>query len=93
MLGARWVRWDVPDDDNTAELFDCLGIIPVTFDTHAEDEDWIELKTVLRLSGDGSRGYGLPRGGIISADSAGRLVNMEREYLTFTYTNGEFIIT
>ena len=92
MLGDWWVRWDVPDDDDTAALFRCLGIVPAVFDTHAEDEDWIELKTVLRLLGDGSHGYGLRRGGIISADSRGTLVDLENKYMTFVYKNGLFEI-
>ena len=93
MIGAYWVRWDTPGDDGTAELFECLGLVPATFDTHAEDEDWIELKTALRLMGDGARGYGVPRGGIISADSDGNLTNIAGEYLTYTYKDGEFIIS
>ena len=89
MLGAHWVRWDDPKDNSTARVFDCLGIVPAVFDTHAEDEDWIELKTVLKLMGDGARGYGLPAGGVISADHSGNLVNLEKEYLTFVNENGE----
>ena len=92
MMGTRWVRWENPSDDSTAELFDCLGIIPAVFDTHAEDEDWIELKTVLRLMGDGSRGYGLPRGSIISADSSGAFVNFNGAPMTFINNNGEYKI-
>ncbi|MCL2059109.1 MAG: Type 1 glutamine amidotransferase-like domain-containing protein [Oscillospiraceae bacterium] len=92
MIGAHWVRWDVPGDDSTAALFDCLGLVPATFDTHAEDEDWVELKATLRLMGDGASGYGIPRGGAISADSGGRLVNLTKEYLTYTYKNGHYII-
>ena len=83
MMGSYWVRWDTPEDDSTAELFECLGFVPAIFDTHAEDEDWIELKTALRLMGGGSQGFGLPRGGIISADSRGNLVNITNRYLTF----------
>ena len=90
MLGTHWVRWDNPEDIAEGELFDCLGIIPAVFDTHAEDEDWIELKTALRLLGEGSHGYGLPGGCIISADSSGQLINRQRELLTFFYQNGEF---
>ena len=93
MLGDYWVRWDTPGDDDTAGLFECLNIIPRTFDTHAEDEDWIELKTALRLMGDGARGYGIPRGGIISADSCGNLKNLMNEYLTFIYKDGTYEIS
>ena len=92
MMGERWVRWDDPEDDDTAELFDCLGVIPCVFDTHAEDEDWIELKTVLRLMGDGARGYGIPKGGIISADSSGALHALRQKLLTFTYKNGTYSV-
>lgn len=92
MAGAYWVRWGVPGDDDTASLFECLGLSPKTFDTHAEDEDWIELKTALRLLGDGSRGYGIPRGGVIAAYGDGGLVNLKKEYLTFTYELGEYTV-
>ncbi len=73
MMGARWVRWDDPKDDATAKLFDCLGFVRTTFDTHAEDEDWIELKTALQLQGSGAKGYGIPRDGAVVADSEGDL--------------------
>jgi len=92
MLGAYWVRWETPGDGDTAGLFECLNIIPHTFDTHAEDEDWIELKTALRLMGDGARGYGLPRGGIVSARGDGELANLVNEYLLFEYIDGNFHI-
>ena len=92
MLGEYWVRWETPGDDGSAELFECLNIIPHTFDTHAEDEDWIELKTALRLMGSGARGYGLPRGGIVSARGDGELANLVNEYLLFEYMDGKFHI-
>lgn len=88
MLGAHWVRWSDPDDDGTSELFDCIGIIPLVFDTHAEDEDWKELKAALKLMGDGARGYGIPIGGMVSADGGGALVNEENTYLTYVNDNG-----
>ena len=83
MLGSTWVRWDDENDDSTASLFDCLGVVPAIFDTHAEDEDWKEIKTALRLMGDGAVGYGIPSGGMISADSKATLVNIEKELLVF----------
>jgi peptidase E len=88
MMGAHWVHWDDETDDNTASLFDCLNLIPCVFDTHAEDEDWKELKTALRLMGPGARGYGIPRDGMISADSGGNLVNMEKELLVYVNRDG-----
>ncbi|MCL2547840.1 MAG: Type 1 glutamine amidotransferase-like domain-containing protein [Symbiobacteriaceae bacterium] len=93
MIGSHWVRWEVPDDDTTASLFPCLNIVPAVFDTHAENEDWIELKTALRLMGDGSSGYGLPRGCIISADTQGSLTNLNEAYLTFQFRKNEFLVS
>lgn len=89
MMGARWVRWENPGDDATASLFDCLGLVPTVFDTHAEDEDWKELKLTLKLLGPGARGYGIPRDGMASADSRGNLTNLEKELLPFVNEGGE----
>ncbi|MCL1848524.1 MAG: Type 1 glutamine amidotransferase-like domain-containing protein [Clostridiales bacterium] len=89
MMGSHWVRWDVPEDDSTSSLFDCLGIIPVLFDTHGEDEDWVEIIAALKLLGDGAVGYGLPGGAMISADSSGVLTNLEGEYLVFVNEGGD----
>jgi len=92
MLGSHWVRWDDPDDQSTANLFPCLDIVPTVFDTHAEDEDWIELKTVLRLQGEGSEGIGLPRGCIVKGDSQGNLEKVNGNHLIFRYEQGSFTI-
>ena len=62
MLAREWIRWEDPDDDSTAELFPCLGLAPVICDTHAEDDDWSELKMALKLRGDNAQGYGIPSG-------------------------------
>jgi peptidase E len=77
MMGTHWVHWDVPGNDDTSRLFECLGFIPAVFDVHGEDEDWVELKAALKLLGDGSRAYALPAGTAISADSRGTLVNLD----------------
>ena len=89
MLGSKWVKWEDPDDDNTAELFDCLGFVPEIFDTHAEDEDWKEIKTALRLMGSGASGYGIPSGGALYADSSGNIENVEKKVLTFVNEKGD----
>jgi peptidase E len=60
MLAKEWVRWRNPDDDSTAEIFPCLGLAPLICDTHAEEDDWEELKAALALKEDGARGYGIP---------------------------------
>ena len=92
MMGTHWVHWDIEGDDNTARLFDCLGFVPFIFDTHGEEEDWVELKTALKLLGNGSRGYGLPGGSMVSADSKGALVNLEKEYIVFANEGGKISI-
>lgn len=73
MLGREWVRWTDPVDDTTAKRFPCLGLAPVLCDTHAEDDDWMELKALLRLSPAGTTGYGIPSGGGLQVE-AGRPV-------------------
>jgi peptidase E len=73
MLAREWVRWRDPDDDSTAEIFPCLGIAPVICDTHAEGDDWEELKALLALEKDGTKGYGLPSGYGIKVFPDGRV--------------------
>jgi peptidase E len=68
LAGRRWVRF--PDDDDAkAEPFDCLGLVPLHFDAHAEADDWEELKTLVRLLAqrrlDEPLGYGLSDGGCL----------------------------
>jgi peptidase E len=62
MLGRQWVRWEDPDDDATASLFPCMGLVPIVCDTHGEAEEWEELCTLLRLMPEGTFGYGIPAG-------------------------------
>jgi len=92
MMGTHWISVDETDDYDKAELFDCLKIIPAVFDTHAEDEDWIELKTTLKLLGDGSTGYGIRTGGILSASIDGRLVSVNKELLEIKFTDKGFLV-
>jgi peptidase E len=89
MMGSHWVHWDDENDDATARLFDCLGFVPTVFDTHAEDEDWKEIKVALRLLGPGSKGYGIRREGMITGNSQGTLVNLEKELICFVNRDGE----
>ena len=92
MMGAHWVHWDIPENNDTAKLFDCMGIIPALFDVHGEEEDWAELKTALKLLGNGSLGYALPRECMISADSRGNLINLSGEYIIFANEGGRIKI-
>lgn len=71
MLAKEWVRWRDPDDDSTVEIFPCLGLAPVICDTHAEDDDWQELKTLLNMEMDNVKGYGIPSGAAIKVSPDG----------------------
>jgi peptidase E len=73
MLANEWIRWSDPDDESTAELFPCLGIAPLICDTHAEEDNWVELKTALKLKEDGAVGYGIPSGACIKVHPDGTL--------------------
>jgi len=89
MMGRNWVHWDVEDDDDTASLFDCLNFVPITFDTHCEDEGWKELKCALRLMGPDSKGYGLSTNGFYNADTEGRLVVLRNAPAVFHNIDGD----
>jgi peptidase E len=73
MLAREWVRWRDPEDDSTTELFPCLGIAPVMCDTHAEADDWEELKAALKLKEQGAQGYGIPSGSCLKVYPDGRV--------------------
>lgn len=62
MLAKEWVRWPDPDDDNSAELFKCLGYAPIICDTHDEAAGFEELQSAVKLAGNGITGYGLASG-------------------------------
>ena len=59
MLAKKWVRWPDPDDDDSAELFDCLDIAPVICDAHDEAAGFEELQAAITLEKPGVTGYGL----------------------------------
>lgn len=73
MMGRHYAHWDVAGDDSTASLFPCLNFVPMNFDAHDEKNNWSELHCLLRLLGNGARGYGLSTGGFYSASRQGRL--------------------
>ena len=62
MLARKWVRWRDPHNNESAELFSCLGLAPILCDTHGEDDGWEELKALLALSPTGATGYGIASG-------------------------------
>lgn len=72
MLARHWVRWPDPaQSGDSAALFPCLGIAPVTCDTHGEEDEFEELQVALELEGDGATGYGIVTGAAIRVSSRG----------------------
>jgi len=76
MLASKWVRWPDPDDDDSAELFPCLGYAPVIIDCHDEQGGWQELQSALMLEKKGTIGYGLSSGSGISVMPDGKVKAM-----------------
>jgi peptidase E len=62
LMSREWVHWRNPRDDASAELFPCLGLVPIICDTHAELDDWVELKIALQLEKSDVSGYGITSG-------------------------------
>jgi len=77
MLARSWVRWSDAADDATAREFPCLGLAPLLCDTHAEKDEWDELKMLLKLTGT-PVGYGIPAGGALRVAADGSLTAMGR---------------
>jgi peptidase E len=88
MLARQWVRWADHEDDGTAEAFDCLGLAPVLCDTHAEEEDWEELKALLRLTQDEVVGYGIPTNGALCVWPNGRVAAFGAPVVRFQNSEG-----
>jgi peptidase E len=71
MLAREWVRWPDPDNDDSAELFPCLGYAPVICDAHDEAGGWEELQAALMLKKPGDKGYGLASGSGVKVTADG----------------------
>ena len=82
MLAAWWAKW--PDDPppgapfDGAELVECARVVgDLVVDCHAEEDDWVELRTVDKLltarGGAKPRLLGLPNGGGVIVDGEGNL--------------------
>jgi dipeptidase E len=89
MLSRSWVRWSDPEDDSTAQLFPCLGLAQLVCDTHAEADDWIELKTALSLEKEGIEGYGLTSGACLQVYPNGKLKVEYSPVVRFKRVNGK----
>lgn len=91
MLGTKWIRWNDPEDDSSAELFDCIGIVPILCDTHAEKDKWEELKMAIMLLGRNSKGYGIPSGGVICAAPDGSFTAMQKTAVCYAKRGGQVV--
>ena len=79
MLCRQWVRWRDPDDDASAEPLGCMGIANALCDTHGEEDDWAELRTLLKLKGEGAVGHGIRTGAAIRVGVDGRIETLVGE--------------
>ncbi len=77
MLARAWVRFR-DDDNSVGELFSCLGIADILCDVHDEEENWRELRALLKLSPDSSIGYGIRAGSAIVVDPHGTVEPMRK---------------
>lgn len=91
MLGRRWVRWADPDDDASAELFDCLGLAPVLCDCHGEGDGWGELHALLRLAGGRAVGLGIRAGAAVRVAADGRAETVLGAVDRFRVKGGEVV--
>jgi len=91
MLARQWIRWENPDDDASASLFNCLGLAPVLCDTHAEDDDWEELKALIGLSPTGTIGHGIVSGAALMVRPDGTVSAMGGEVHRFQKQSGGVI--
>ena len=91
MLAKQWVRWSDPDDETTAAIFPCAGIAPVLCDTHAEEDDWSELKALLQLCPAGTQGYGIPSGLALRAMPDGTVEALGGPVPVFAYRGAEIV--
>jgi cyanophycinase-like exopeptidase len=87
MLARCWVRWPDDGNDATAETFPCLGLAPLLCDTHAEKEDWDELKVLLKLTG-ANVGYGIPSGAALRVSADGSLLALGKPVQRLAWRGG-----
>jgi hypothetical protein len=92
MLCSQWVHWRDSDDDKSTEPFSCLGFAPVLCDTHAEDEGWNELRTLLSLCPAGTIGYGIPAGGALRVAQNGAVADIGSPAVRFIKKDADIII-
>ncbi|HVV88374.1 MAG TPA: Type 1 glutamine amidotransferase-like domain-containing protein [Kofleriaceae bacterium] len=67
LLGRQWIAYP---EGAEPRLFDCLGVVPATFDTHGEEDGWSELRDLARRAPAGDVVYGIPSHGAARWDGA-----------------------
>jgi peptidase E len=90
MLARNWVRWTDPDDDASAEVFPCMGLAPFVCDTHAEKENWKELKILITLSKP-DVAYGIPSGASLQIAADGSLTALGKPVQRFKFQQGRIV--
>jgi len=91
MMADKWVRWPDPNDDSSAELFPCLGIAHVLLDTHAEEDDWEELRAAVALERDNACGFGIASGSCLKVDPVGKIQALGGPVARYLRQNGKVI--
>jgi len=92
MLCRNWMHWRDPDDDDTAELLDCLGFAPLLCDVHAEEDNWVEMKRLLGFFPQGTAGYGIPAGGALRVAPDGKITSIGAAPIRFVKKGEDIII-
>jgi len=92
MLGRNWIHWRDPDDDDTVELFDCLGFAPLLCDVHAEEDNWVEMKRLLGFFPPGTAGYGIPANSALRVAPDGKITSIGSAPVRFIKKGADIII-
>ena len=92
MLCRNWMHWRDPDDDDTAELLDCLGFAPLLCDVHAEEDNWVEMKRLLGFFPQGTAGYGIPAEGALRVAPDGKITPIGSVPVRFIKKGADIII-
>jgi dipeptidase E len=92
MLSRYWMHWSDPDDDDTAELLDCLGFAPLLCDVHAEEDNWVEMKRLLGFFPQGTAGYGIPAEGALWVAPDGKITSIGSAPIQFIKNGADIII-
>jgi len=91
MLSLNWMHWRDPDDDDTAELLDCLGFAPLLCDVHAEVDNWVEMKRLLGFFPQGTVGYGIPAEGALRVAPDGKITSIGSAPVRFIKNGADII--